>query len=310
MEYYHRFLELFPTVFDLASASEDEVLKAWQGFGYYSRARNLHATAKQVAGSYKGVFPSTSFGLKQLKGIGEYTAAAIASFCFDESVPVLDGNVHRVVARFLALEEPVDKPSGRMRMLEVLNQWIEPNNPAVFNQAMMEFGALQCTPRNPHCEDCPLQASCRSFALNRTMDFPIKSGKTKVTDLWMYYLVPIFNEEVLVRQRVHSGIWKGLYDFPSRDAEQVLEVNDLINQWCVERTISEPVTVHSTPVELQHILSHRRIHATFIELKLPHKIEPHQFEKWIAWEDFDSLGVSRLVDRYIREHSQLLGRME
>jgi A/G-specific adenine glycosylase len=222
-------------------------------------------------------------------------------------VPVLDGNVQRVVARLLALEEPVDKPSGRMRMLEVLNQWIETDNPAVFNQAMMEFGALQCTPRNPRCEDCPLQANCKSFALNRTMDFPIKSVKTKVTDLWMYYLVPIFNEEVLVRHRMHFGIWKGLYDFPSRDAEQVLEVNDLINQWCVERTISEPVMVHSTPVELQHILSHRRIHATFIELKLPHKIEPHPHEKWIALEEFDSLGVSRLVDRYIREHSQLLG---
>ncbi len=307
LEYYHRFLKLFPTVFDLASASEDQVLKAWQGLGYYSRARNLHTTARQVAGSYKGIFPTTSAELKQLKGIGDYTSAAIASFCYDECVPVLDGNVQRVVARLLALEEPVDRPSGKSVILESLKKWIDPKHPATFNQAIMEFGALQCTPQNPRCEVCPLQGGCRSFALQRTTDFPIKSGKTKVTDVWMYYLIFIHNNEVLIRQRVHSGIWKGLYDFPSVDSERAMEMQEVLGQWCNERGLKEKLTLLGSCVELQHVLSHRRVHAVFAEMIVPKKIETRPAERWIALNEFASLGVSRLVDRYIKEHSQLLG---
>jgi A/G-specific adenine glycosylase len=310
LEYYHRFLELFPTVFDLAAASEDEVLKAWQGLGYYSRARNLHATAKKVVEIYEGVFPTTSTDLKQLKGVGDYTAAAIASFCFDECEPVLDGNVQRVVARLLAIEEPADKPSGKAIIMAALREWIDCKNPAIFNQAIMEFGALQCTPQNPRCEVCPLQADCRAFALKRTSEFPIKSGKVNVTDVWMYYFVLIHRGEVLVRQRVHSGIWKGLYDFPSIDSNKLMAMDEVLEHWCVERKVNEPMALRSAPTKLEHILSHRRVHATFIELVVSKKIEALESEKWIQLEDFDTLGVSRLVDRYIQEHSQLLGRME
>ena len=310
MDYYHRFLALFPTVFDLASATEDEVLKAWQGLGYYSRARNLHATAKRVAYEMGGVFPRTAAEMKTLKGVGDYTAAAIASFCYDECVPVLDGNVQRVVSRILAMEEPVDKPVGRAVINKVLNEWIDPQNAALFNQAIMEFGALQCTPQKPNCEICPLKAACLAFAGGRQTDFPMKASKTKVSDLWMYYVVAVHDGSVLVRHRQHSGIWKGLYDFPSIDSDVALGSATALHQWRSERAIAHDLLLCSAPIELFHVLSHRRVHAVFFEVKLPNKIATLGTEQWLPIDELENLGVSRLVDRYIQEHGQVLHGME
>lgn len=306
MAYYFRFLELFPTVFDLANASEEVVLKAWQGLGYYSRARNLHATAKIVAGPMAGHFPSTSQGLRTLKGVGDYTAAAIASFCFDECIPVLDGNVQRVAARLVALEEAVDKPKGKAHLMQLLKEWIPESQPATFNQAMMELGALVCTPQKPSCTECPLQSQCSAFALGRQNDFPIKSAKTKVTDLWMYYIVALSGEQILVRHRQHSGIWKGLFDFPSVDTAGPLSLDDVFQHWKKERNLKDAPVMIAPPVELTHILSHRRVHAVFLKCSIDYPIEPSEGEKWIGLDRFSSLGVSRLVDRYMTEHSQVL----
>ena len=310
MAYYHRFLELFPTVYDLAAASEDEVLKAWQGLGYYSRARNLHATGKRVAYEMAGVFPTTSDGLKTLKGVGDYTAAAIASFSYNECVPVLDGNVQRVVSRVMAIEEPIDKPATKTLMLEVLGEWMDREHPALFNQAMMEFGALQCTPQKPNCAVCPLKSSCMAYEKGLQSSLPFKAGKTKVTDVWMNYIVAVHEDKVLVRHRRHSGIWKGLYDFPSVDSLVGLPPNEIVEQWMLERQAKGKWLLSGSPVELEHILSHRRVHAVFLEFTCDYVIEPDDAEQWVALEEFSALGVSRLVDRYIREHSQLLGGME
>ena len=310
MAYYYRFLELFPTVFDLAAASEDEVLKAWQGLGYYSRARNLHATAKRVANEMAGVFPTSSDGLKTLKGVGDYTAAAIASFCYNECVPVLDGNVQRVVSRIMALEEPIDKPSTKTIMLEVLNEWIDRKQPALFNQAMMEFGALQCTPQKPNCAVCPLKSNCMAYEKGLQSLLPFKAGKTKVTDLWMYYIVVVHDDKVLVRHRRHSGIWKGLYDFPSIDSMVARSPDEIAKQWKHDRGVNGKWLLSGSPVELEHILSHRRVHAFFLEFTCNTAIKTQDAEQWIALDELSALGVSRLVDRYIQEHSQLLGGME
>ena len=310
MAYYFRFLELFPTVFDLAAASEDEVLKAWQGLGYYSRARNLHGTAKRVAYEMAGVFPTSSDGLKTLKGVGDYTAAAIASFSYDECIPVLDGNVQRVTARLMAIEDPIDKPSTKNAMLDILREWIDPRQPALFNQAIIEFGALQCTPQKPNCDICPLQASCLAYEKELQHVLPKKAGKTKVTDVWMYYFVVVHDNKVLVRHRRHSGIWKGLYDFPSIDSMVALSPDEIAKQWKHDRGVNGKWLLSGSPVELEHILSHRRVHAVFLEFTCDSIIEPDDAEQWVALEEFSALGVSRLVDRYIREHSQLLGGME
>jgi A/G-specific adenine glycosylase len=310
MAYYLRFLELFPSVFDLANASEDEVLKAWQGLGYYSRARNLHATAKKVAYEYGGVFPASAAELRTLKGVGDYTSAAIASFSYNECVPVLDGNVQRVTARIMALEDPIDKPSTKSLMLDILNEWIDPLEPALFNQAIMEFGALQCTPQKPNCEACPFQSNCLAFERGLQSSLPFKAGKTKVTDLWIYYFVAVYEGRILVRHRRHSGIWKGLYDFPSIDSSVALPPEEVVQQWKHDRGVKGKWLLSGSPVELQHILSHRRVHAVFLEFSSDSVIEPDDAEQWVAPEEFSALGVSRLVDRYIREHSQLLGGME
>ncbi|MFN5295166.1 MAG: A/G-specific adenine glycosylase [Flavobacteriales bacterium] len=305
MSYYFKFLELFPTVFDLANATEADVLKAWQGLGYYSRARNLHATAKRVAFEMGGVFPGTSHELKKLKGIGEYTAAAIASFCFGECVPVMDGNVQRVVSRLIAMGDPVDKPSGKLQIQEMLNSWIDPKRPDIFNQAMMEFGALQCTPQKPTCDECVLKTNCKAYNSGRVFDFPVKSGKTKVTDVWMYYMIVVHDSQVLVRHRLHSGIWKGLYDFPSVDAAEQLLNNSVYEEWLSVRDITKGAVLKSGPVEMEHVLSHRRIHATFFEFSLKKKCAPAENEKWVHISEISQLGVSRLVDRYIINHSKL-----
>jgi A/G-specific adenine glycosylase len=310
MSYYYRFLELFPTVFDLASASEDEVLKAWQGLGYYSRARNLHATAKRVAHEMAGVFPGSASELKNLKGVGDYTAAAIASFSYNECVPVLDGNVQRVTARLMAIEDPIDKPSTKNAMLEVLNEWIDPRRPALFNQAIMEFGALQCTPQKPNCNVCPLQANCLAYEKGLQGSLPFKAGKTKVTDLWMYYFVAVHDHKVLVRHRRHSGIWKGLYDFPSIDSAIAVPADEAVHQWKNARGGKAQWRLGGSPVELVHVLSHRRIRAIFFEFTIDSTIHSEDAEQWISLDEISVLGVSRLVDRYIREHSQLLGGME
>jgi A/G-specific adenine glycosylase len=306
MAYYFRFLELFPTVFDLASASEDEVLKAWQGLGYYSRARNLHSTAKHVAQELHGIFPTSSTGLKTLKGVGDYTAAAIASFSYNECVPVLDGNVQRVTARLMAIEDPIDKPSTKNAMLEILQNWIDPREPALFNQAIMEFGALQCTPQKPNCTDCPFQSNCMAYERGLQSSLPFKAGKTKVTDVWMYYFVAVHDRKVLARHRRHSGIWKGLYDFPSIDSLVALSPDEVVLQWKQERGVKKKWVLSQRPVELEHILSHRRVHAVFLEFACDSFIEPLESEQWIGLDEFSALGVSRLVDRYIQEHSQLL----
>jgi A/G-specific adenine glycosylase len=305
MSYYLKFLELFPTVFDLANASEADVLKAWQGLGYYSRARNLHATAKRVAFELDGVFPGNAEELKKLKGVGEYTAAAIASFCFGECVPVMDGNVQRVVSRLLAIDDPVDKPSGKQQIQEALKCWIDVKRPDIFNQAMMEFGALQCTPQKPACDECVLKTNCMAYNSGRTLDFPVKAGKSKVTDVWMYYMIVVHESEVLVRHRLHSGIWKGLYDFPSVDAGDQLLNNSVCEDWLLGRGIEGGVALKSGPIEMEHVLSHRRIHAAFFEFSLKKKCAPIENEKWVHISELGQLGVSRLVDRYIINHSKL-----
>ena len=310
MAYYLRFLELFPSVFDLAAASEDEVLKAWQGLGYYSRARNLHATAKRVANELEGIFPTSAAGLKSLKGVGDYTAAAIASFSYNECVPVLDGNVQRVTARLMAIEDPIDKQSAKNAMLEILHEWIDPIRPALFNQAIMEFGALQCTPQKPNCAVCPLQSNCLAYAKGLQNSLPFKAGKTKVSDAWMYYFVAVHDNKVLVRHRRHSGIWKGLYDFPSIDSSVALSLDQVAQQWNHDRGVKGKWLINGSPVELEHILSHRRVHAFFLEFTCNTAIKTQDAEQWIALDELSALGVSRLVDRYIQEHSQLLGGME
>lgn len=215
LAYWHRFMELFPDVRALSAASEGEVLKAWQGLGYYSRARNLHRAAGVVARERGGVFPDTAAGWRELPGVGPYTAAAVASMCYGEAVAAVDGNVNRVVARFVGLDEPVDRPAGRRAVEAAAEALLDRDAPGVHNEAMMELGALVCTPRAPECGECPLSGGCASAGLAEAVARrPVKAGKAKVVDVAVVGHVLTDGVRVAVRRRPEAGIWGGLWEFP------------------------------------------------------------------------------------------------
>ncbi len=207
MDYYHRFLQAFPDVQSLAGADEQEVLKLWQGLGYYSRARNMHYTAREIIADHNGFFPKTAAGLKKLKGIGDYTSAAIASICFDEPTAVLDGNVARVISRLYAIETPVDTGKGRILLTDLANNLMDNSHPGTFNQAIMELGAMVCTPQSPGCNNCPLAFACEALKRNETGRFPVKTPKKPPTARHLNYLVISFKkkEKEFIVMRKRSG---------------------------------------------------------------------------------------------------------
>ena len=266
--YYLKFIKNFPTVFDLASASEEKVLKLWQGLGYYSRARNLHATAIDIATNYRGIFPSDYKTLKALKGVGDYTASAIASFCFNAPEAVLDGNVYRVLSRFLGLDTPINTPAGMKIFKSIALDYCDPNNPSDYNQGIMEFGALQCVPQNPSCTHCPVQQGCVAYQTNQVAYLPVKIPRPKPKKIHHHYLVFLDpNRHTLFTKRVGKGIWEGLYEFPlvvsgyAMTFEQLLEApltksfKDLLAAPYEKSLFNE--------IPVLHKLTHRHIYAHF-----------------------------------------------
>lgn len=268
--YYMRFLEAFPTVVDLAEASEEQVLKLWQGLGYYSRARNLHYTAKQVTYDYEGQFPTSYHELLKLKGVGAYTAAAIASIAFDEPVAVVDGNVYRVLARFFGIETDIAATAAQKEFSALANTLLDPKRPALFNQALMEFGAIQCTPKNPPCHLCPLQWSCVAYRDQKVNELPVKTKKTKITNRYFHYLV--FEDpqrKILLEKRTEKGIWHNLYQFPLIETPSPISWEDLQQKitfiWPSE-TINSLVEINKTTI--LHKLSHQNLYIRFYKISL------------------------------------------
>jgi len=224
MPYYFAFTEAFPTVHELANASEEQVLKLWQGLGYYSRARNLHKTSQIVAFDWNGTFPDNYNDLIKLKGVGEYTAAAIASFSFNEAVPVVDGNVFRVLSRYFDIETDIANASAKKEFAALAFELMPKDNPAIFNQSMMEFGALQCVPKNPDCMICPLNSGCLALKLRKVNQLPVKSKKAKVRNRFFNYLVVSDeNQNTLIQKRTDKGIWHNLYEFPLLETDGAVD---------------------------------------------------------------------------------------
>lgn len=304
LDYYHRFLNAFPDVQSLAAASEQEVLKQWQGLGYYSRARNLHHAAKEIAGKYKGIFPSTAAELKKLKGIGDYTAAAVASICFDEPVAVLDGNVARVISRMHALDIPVDSTEGRAFIVEEASCMLKNQHPGTFNQALMELGALVCTPKNPDCPACPLSVACLALKRNETERFPLKLPKKLPTLRYLNYLVASFEdrEEVffLVKKRTANDIWKGLFDFQCIETAQAATVEDVLGMAEKQGFFSGlPYIIKQVSGEHIHQLTHRRLIARFIHIQLQGVPGTLHNATAVSKHQLAGLPVPRLIDRYL-----------
>lgn len=271
MPYFFAFTEAFPTVFDLAKASEQEVLKLWQGLGYYSRARNLHKTAQYVAFELDGKFPDSYKGLLSLKGVGDYTAAAIASFSYDEAVPVVDGNVFRVLSRVFDIEADISQPASKKIFQELALELMPKDNPAIFNQAIMEFGALQCVPKNPDCTICVMNDGCLALRSNKVSQLPVKLKKTKVTNRFFNYLVFEDGEgKSIIQQRTDKGIWHNLYEFPLIETAAEIDMEVLSREILNSKFAIKPIqSISEMNSKAQmHKLSHQNLNIKFWKIRV------------------------------------------
>ena len=265
MSYYLKFIEIFPTVFDLAKADESTVLKMWQGLGYYSRARNLHFTAKYIANQLNGKFPTTYKELLKLKGIGDYTASAIASICFEKPTAVVDGNVYRVLSRYFGIDTPINSSAGIKEFKALAQTLIDHKQPGTFNQAIMDFGALHCKPQNPLCENCPYANSCVALEKNLVKELPVKEKKLKVRKRFFNYLVVVTEDnKTILSERKGKGIWQGLYEFPLVESEKNIHKKELISSEKFINLFPEETTISIfNKKEIVHKLTHQHLHTQF-----------------------------------------------
>lgn len=301
MDYFYRFTERFPDVASLASADEDEVLKYWQGLGYYSRARNLHAAAKEIMTRFGGVFPSRYADVIALKGIGEYTAAAILSFAWNQPYPVVDGNVFRVLSRLFAVDVPIDTPKGKKLFAELAFQLMDPQHAGMHNQAIMELGALQCVPQNPDCTTCPLSARCAAYAAGTVVDLPVKQHRAKTRNRYFHYLYIQCRGTTWMARRGKKDIWEGLYEFPLIETERPADFAEL-QQTVAFRRLFDGAGDLSVSVDLsgvKHVLSHQILYATFYRVEIAEEIPALRDYLRIPLSDIDRYAVPRLIHLYL-----------
>ncbi len=267
LPYYEKFIEAFPTVQVLAAAPEQEVLRLWQGLGYYSRARNLHSCAKTVTEQHRGHFPASYKELLKLKGIGPYTAAAIASFAFKEKVPVVDGNVYRVLSRLFGITTDITQPSAYKEFFSAALRLIPAEQPDLFNQAIMEFGAMHCTPYKPLCLYCPLQEACYAYEHGLQKELPVKKSRIKVKQRYFhYFVISSDDEKILMRRREKKDIWEGLYDFYLVESGK-MESPETINSPFVQQLLLKNSILVNESAEYRHQLTHQRLHVKFFHFK-------------------------------------------
>ena len=302
LPYYQRFMKSFPSVFDLAKAPEQNVLRMWQGLGYYSRARNLHRCAKQVVKNFNGNFPSSFKELIKLPGIGDYTAAAIASFAFREPVAVVDGNVFRVLARIFGIETDIASNEGKKYFFSLANKLIDKDRPDLFNQALMEFGALHCLPKNPKCRECIFSKSCEANQKNLQAVLPVKSKKLKVKTRYFYYFIFRNKNKVLMRQRIHKDIWRGLNDFYLIETHRKYKPQALMKK---DSLLAEAVMLNESRT-YKHVLTHQKLMVRFISVKSPltknHKMVIRKLGmKWVTKEKVEKIPKPILIERFLKE---------
>lgn len=295
LPYYLRFIEVFPSVFDLAKADESAVLKNWQGLGYYSRARNLHYTAKYIAYELNGIFPTGYEELLKLKGVGDYTASAIASICFDEPAATVDGNVYRVLARYFGIETPINSSKGIKEFKTLAQQLIDRHNPGTHNQAVMEFGAVQCKPQSPNCAVCPLNSGCIAFNKRLIDQLPVKTKKLKIRKRYFNYLV-LNNENTLLQKRIENGIWKNLYEFPLIESEGTMSLESLMKSEKLMQLFGSfnmrIKQYNHTPII--HKLSHQHLYVYFWIVNTK-----HQPDTAISWSDVNDYPVPVLIANFV-----------
>lgn len=306
LPYYFKFIEAFPTVEDLAKASEQKVLRLWQGLGYYTRARNLYKCAQEVATRYNGIFPSRFELLKTLPGIGDYTAAAIASICFHEPIAVVDGNVYRVLARIFGIETPTNTPEGKRIFFELANTLIPQSTPDLHNQAVMEFGALFCTPKNPSCSSCVFNTACVANKSSLQEVLPVKNRLKKIRKRYFYYFVIQKGKSYLMKKRNEKDIWHGLYDFYLVERNRSYKPEKLLAENSELKKLSKGKKVIEMSGVYKHVLSHQIIYSRFIQIKLRETLLINGAGlKFYSIKKVKELPKPVLISRFLTDHSLL-----
>ena len=267
LPYFNRFLENYPDVTAFANASEDEILKLWQGLGYYSRGRNMLKTARLIRDEFGGIFPSAYQDLIKLKGIGDYTASAISSFAANEAHAVVDGNVYRVLARYFGISEPINSTPGQKLFKQLANDVLDTTEPGLHNQSMMEFGAMLCKPKNPSCGICPVRLNCEAFKNNATTQLPVKLKTVKVKERFFNYFLIYENDRILMNKRTENDIWNGLYDLPLVESDQLLPAHEIVTLPEFEHYFGKNSPIEEVFGLQKHILTHQKLTIRFIRLK-------------------------------------------
>ena len=295
-EYWERFMRRWPTVEALAAATEDEVLREWQGLGYYSRARNLHYAARQIVA--RGSFPNTIEDIKKLKGVGDYTAAAIGSIAFNLPVAVVDGNVYRVLSRYFGIDTPINTTEGKKlfatlaqeQLLPALNR--EGMGAGLYNQAIMDFGAIQCTPQSPKCDDCPLMESCEAFRTNRIQELPVKLKTLKIRERHLIFIYIRYKGQTAIHRRGAGDIWQGLYEPLSIDGGQLT-----VDNWAAQNHY--PLSTANCQLlrkNVRHVLTHRILYADFYLWEPDEQPSLPSDYIWIPESDIDNYALPRLIE--------------
>lgn len=306
LPYFERFVERFPTVQELAAASLQEVMQCWQGLGYYSRARNMHEAAKQVVNEFNGNFPSTYEGVRSLKGVGPYTAAAIASFAFHLPHAVVDGNVYRVLSRHFGIRLPIDHAPSQKTYAALAQKLLPPERAADFNQAIMEFGAVHCLPANPDCGNCIFADSCVAFNKGEVALLPMKAGKVKVRERFFNYILLQKHGGVYMKERQAKDIWQHLWDFELLEAESFVFESQIVAHIQQKFSFSSAdflVQLHSE--EFKHILTHQRIKARFWQVQIFSNLHDEEL-KFVATKDLGSKPLPRLIEKFLNTYRQWL----
>ncbi len=303
MDYFLRFVNRFPDVASLAAADEDDVMRYWQGLGYYSRARNLQAAARQVMQN-GGIFPQTYDEVRALKGVGDYTAAAICSFAYNLPYAVVDGNVYRILSRLLGIDTPIDTTAGKRQFAQLADALLDPLHPGRHNQAMMDFGAVQCLPRNPRCEECPLVVLCEANLTGRVSMLPVKQHRTRTTDRYFNYMFARAGEFVFLHKRSGNDIWRNLYEFPLVESDTELTEE----QFYAHPDLRSLITPGEEPVFRciqrggRQVLSHRIIHANFYEVILPSDAKSFGDYLCVPISEIGNYPVHRMIERFLQQY--------
>ena len=295
--YYNRFIQKYPTIIDLASATEDEVLKLWQGLGYYSRARNLHYTAKYIVKNHNGEFPSDYKTVLSLKGIGKYTASAIVSIAYNLPYAAVDGNIQRVISRYFGINEPIDSTGGLKKIQVIADELLDPENAGMHNQAFMEFGALQCIPKSPVCNLCPVIQSCYANIKGKVNLIPVKSKKIKQSNRYFYYFVLEGQDYLFLEKRNNNDIWKNLYQFPLLESDNELTDEELIKMQ-MPGSLNR-INIKSVSATVKHILTHQIIYARFVHFEFKnHGFNDSKFIR-VNKKDIYKFAVPKLLEQYL-----------